>query len=72
MSKRPGILGCLDVSLKVLGHINVSETTQRTLTYDVTLSKGVVCHNPFFQSVECQIERLAMARLSKSLCQKHE
>ena len=29
-------------------------------------------HNPFLQSVECQIESLAMAGPSKSFCQKHE
>ena len=32
-SKHPGILGRLDVRLNVLGHVDVSWTSKRTLTY---------------------------------------
>ena len=34
-SKHPGILGRLDVRLNVLGHVNVSWTSKRTLTYTI-------------------------------------
>ena len=41
MSKLPGIFGRLDVRLNVLGHVDVSYTSKRTLTY--TLGKFSVC-----------------------------
>ena len=30
-SKHPGILGCLDIHLNVLGHVDISQTSKRTL-----------------------------------------
>ena len=60
--KRPGILGCFDIRLNVLGHVDISQTSKRMPTYTLInyfqcteQNKVILLHELHCQRMHAQI-----------------